>query len=161
MVRLLAGLVMIAACCSTHASESEYFGDWEVAALHDEMDTVTRVSLMTRFVSDKNPANDRLGFTIFGGSVITLNTSVGFIGDPYWPSCDFELGSISVNGKKAVLLTALDEPGECSHVEKNGTVIKQLKSGGSARVRLGLNNGTISLNGFDKAWARALRLSKR
>lgn len=161
MVRLIVVSLMLCTITLVQAGDWETFGDWKVKALHDEMDTVSQVTLLTNFIDDKRPADLRIGFNIFGGQLVTLSTSVGFLGDAYWPNCDFNLSSVSVDGKKAVRLTALDEAGECDRVAKNGEAMKQLKNGSAARVRLGYNNGKISLNGFKQAWARALELSKR
>lgn len=144
----------------------ERFGDWYVKALHDEMDTVTDVRLFTAFNYTPSPGikpwqdDFNLGFEIFGGSVVALSPSSGFLGDGYWPHCDYDLSSVSVDGAKAVRLTPVDMPGSCNKVDRNGEAIQQLKQGKKARIRLGYMDGTISLSGFSAAWARAIQLSK-
>ena len=146
----------------------EQYGDWYVKALHDDMDTVTHVRMFTAFNYTPSTPGTRLpwqddfnlGFEIFGGSVVTLSPSAGFLGKGYWPHCDYDLSSASVNGAKAVRLTPVDMPGSCNAVDRNGEAIQQFKVGSQARIRMGYMDGKISLAGFSAAWARAMQLSK-
>lgn len=161
MFKAIVAITLLAIATNSPAEEWEHFGDWQVKALHDQMDTVTHVALMTDFVDENGKRDTRMGFDLFGGRLVTLSTSVGFIGENYWPECDFNLSAISVDGRKAIRLTPIDEAGECDRVAKSGVVIKQMQNGSAAIVRLGYNNGKISLDGFKQAWARALALSKR
>jgi hypothetical protein len=161
MLKATGTLAVLVFALTAQGADWETFGDWQVKPLHDQMDTVTHVVLLTPFVDDKGKPDLRMGFDLFGGRLLTLSTSVGFIGDNYWPECDFNMSTVSVDGGKAVRLTPNDEAGECSRAATSGGAIKQMLSGRTAKVRLGYNNGRISLNGFKQAWARAKALSKR
>jgi hypothetical protein len=161
MYKSICTFALFAATTAAQGAEWESFGDWQVKAMHDQMDTVTHVALMTSFADDKGKHDLRVGFDMFGRHLVTLITSVGFIGDSYWPECDFNLSSVSVDGRKAVWLTPESDPGECNRVSKNGDAIKQLLNGKNAKLRLGHNDGRVSLTGFKQAWARALSLSRR
>lgn len=151
-----------------HTAGWEQFGDWYVKALHDDMDTVTQVRMFTTFQYTSSGSGSNfflqkdfnLGFMLFGGEVVTLSPSAGFLGQGYWPYCDYDLSSVSVDEAKAVRLTTVDSPGSCNLVDKNGTAVMQLKKGKEARVRMGSMNGVISLDGFSKAWSRALNIGK-
>lgn len=163
----IAALLLLASAYS-RAGDWESFGDWRVKALHDDMDTVTQVAVRTDFKDTPKPGSPfapktdlTIGFVIFGGRLVTLSPSVGFVGEMYWPSCDYDLSSVSVDGKKVVRLTTVDDPGSCNNVAKNGDALRQMMNGSAARMRVGYTDGTVSLKGFKEAWARALKLSYR
>lgn len=155
---------------SVGASEWERFGDWQVKALHDEMDTTTRVRLFTEFhesdedrykrVNFEEEKKRNIGFEIFGGHVVTLSPSYGFIARGYWPFCEMDASTVSVDGSKAIRVSTVGAAGECARVTRNGELIRQFKAGSSARMRIGREDGSVSLKGFAAAWDRALQLGK-
>lgn len=168
MSRFWLAVFLLLATAYSQADDWESFGDWRVKALHDDMDTVTQVAIRTDFQDTPKPESPfgpktdlSIGFTIFGGRLVTLSPSVGFVGEMYWPSCDYDLSSVSVDGKKAVRLTPVDDPGSCNNVAKNGEALRQMMSGKTARMRVGYTDGIVSLKGFKEAWAKALKLSRR
>lgn len=146
----------------------EVFGEWRVKALHDEMDTETRVYIYTTFhhtprspnITWANQYHIRFGMEIVNNSYIVLSPSVPFAGEGYWPQCDYDRISTSVDGAKAIRIATIDDPGFCNSVSKNGEAIRQFKNGTQAKIRMGHMDGTISLNGFKKAWARVAELGK-
>ncbi|MCE7762978.1 hypothetical protein GQL56_10030 [Pseudomonas putida] len=161
-------VALSAAASASYAEDGERYGDWQVRAVHDEMDTVSQVILMTTFKEIPKPGRGfsssgelRIGFRILGGTLVSLKTSIGFLGDAYWPRCDYDMSSVSVDGKKAVRLTPQHFPGGCNHVAMRGQAITQMVSGNNARMRIGLTDGEVSLKGFNQAWAKARQLSKR
>lgn len=168
MNRVFIAICFLLASAYTQASDWEVFGDWKVRALHDDRDTVTKVVITTGFNDTPKPGSPfapktdlTIGFIIYGGRLVTLSTSVGFVGEMYWPSCDYDLSSVSVDGKKAVRLTPVEDPGSCNNVEKNGEALRQMMNGTAARMRVGYTDGTVSLKGLNAAWAKALKLSRR
>ncbi|HAG77582.1 MAG: hypothetical protein CMK74_19635 [Pseudomonadales bacterium] len=144
----------------------EVYGDWYVKALHDEMDTVTRVRLFTPFdeIEDYpsygvvNPKDQTFGLEVFGGSFVTLSPSMYLGGKMYWPFCESDFSSVSVDGSKAVRMTPVENPGSCNSLEKNGVVIRKFITGSQAKVRMHYDDGMISLKGFGAAWDRAMQL---
>ncbi|WEK29608.1 MAG: hypothetical protein P0Y58_22350 [Candidatus Pseudomonas phytovorans] len=151
----------------THAGDWEVFGDWKVMALHGDMDTVTKVVVTIGFNDTPKlgspfaPKNDlTIGFIIYGERLVILSPSIGFVGEMYWSSRDYDLSSVSVDGKKAVRLTPVEDPGSCNNVAKNGEALRQMMNDTAARMRVGYTDGTASLKGFKAAWARALKLSR-
>lgn len=168
MSRCWLAVFLLLATAYSQADDWESFGDWRVKVLHDDMDTVTQVAIRTDFQDTPKPGSPfgpktdlSIGFTIFGGRLVTLSPSVGFVGEMYWPSCDYDLSSVSVDGKKAVRLTPVDDPGSCNNVARNGEALRQMMSGKTARMRVGYTDGIVSLKGFKEAWAKALKLSRR
>lgn len=168
MNKCFLAILLLLASAYSQAGEWEPFGDWKVRAVHDDMDTVTQVVVTTDFTDTPKPGSPfapktdlTIGFIIFGGRLVILSPSVGFVGEMYWPSCDHDLSSVSVDGKKAIRLTPVEDPGSCNNVAKNGEAIRQMMNGKAARMRVGYTDGTVSLKGFKEAWARALKLSRR
>jgi hypothetical protein len=164
--RILAVFFLLTSA-NSYADDWESFGDWRVKVFHDDMDTVTQIGVRTDFKDTPKPGSPfppktdlTIGFTIFGGRLVTLSPSVGFLGDMYWPSCDYDLSSVSVDGNKAIPLTPVEDPGSCNKVAKNGEALRQMMSGNVARMRVGYTNGTVSLKGFKEAWKKALKLSR-
>lgn len=146
----------------------ENYGDWYVKALHDEMDTVAHVRLFTAFSKEDRYASAgfegtqgmSFGFEIFGGKVVVLSPSLDFIGKNYWPFCDMDSATTSVDGGKAEDVATINVAGGCRNIALNGEAIRQFKTGSRAKLRLGSNQGSISLSGFADALNRAIELSK-
>jgi len=146
----------------------EVYGDWYVKALHDEMDTVTHVRLFTEFtVIKKEPPyinidlkDPNFGFEVYGGTLVIPSPSMFLGGKGYWPFCENDLSSVSVDGAKAVRLAVIEHGGACASVAKNGAAISQFLRGKKAKMRIDIDDGTISLVGFSKAWSRAMQLSR-
>lgn len=147
----------------------ESFGDWHVKALHDDMDIVTHVRLFTEFTLSEKPSpyvasikkDLAFGLSIFGGSLVTTSHSLNLGGRDYWPYCDNDLSSASIDGGRAVQVATIPAGGSCNRVDANGPLISQFKAGQSAKLRVSSDNGVISLKGFSAAWDRARQLSQR
>lgn len=147
----------------------ERFGDWYVKALHDDMDLVTHVRLFTEFTLSERPSHYvtpikkdlAFGLSIFGGSLVTTSHSMSLGGRDYWPYCDNDLSSASIDGGRVIQVATIPAGGSCNRVDANGPLISQFKAGQSAKLRIGSDNGVISLNGFSAAWDRARQLSQR
>ena len=150
-------------------SEKEIFEDWELIVMHDEMSPTSRIEIRTKFTPI--PKQDfayqyykdkeyYVGFEIFGGSLITLSYTLNLGGKHFWPYCEYNNSSFSVDGAKAQYIATIEEPGDCNSISTNGSVIKAFKAGSQAKLRLGYNDGFISLKGFSEAWARARQLSR-
>lgn len=80
--------------------------------------------------------------------------------DEFWPECDFDNASYSVDGSKAKYIATLENPGDCDTVPMNGELIKKFKTGRTARLRIDYVDGDVSLNGFPAAWARAIKIAR-
>lgn len=140
--------------------EWETFGDWKVAKVSDEMDPVSHVVLRTTFTPDAGEVFSGpydFGFRIFGRSLITLDVDLEMAGKNFWPHCDFESSSYSVDGSSPEFIATVDDPGNCDDVSMS--VINRFKAGSEARLKLRYTTGSISLKGFTAAWNRFRQLS--
>lgn len=144
----------------------EQHGDWFVKALHDDMDLVTQVKMSTSFESDKHPAyrasdDMKFGFTVFNGRLVVQSHSLSLGGRDYWPFCENNLASASVDGGRAIQIATVSGGGRCNQVDPDGILISQFRAGQAARLRVHYDDGAISLKGFTAAWNRARQLSGR
>lgn len=141
----------------------ESFGDWQVSKISDAMDPVTKVLIRTKFEHTSRPASGDgyvIGFRVIGRSTMKLYTMVNLGVDEFWPECDFDNSSYSVDGSKAKYMAIVENPGDCDTVPMNGELIKKFKSGRTARLRIDGVDGDVSLNGFPAAWARAMKIAR-
>jgi len=141
----------------------EYFGDWKVVKISDAMDPVTQVLIRTNFVRTSRSISGEsyvIGFRITGRSTMELDTMVNLGVDAFWPECDFNNASYSVDGSKAKYIATVESPGDCDTVPMNGELIKKFKSGRTARLRIDGVDGEVSLNGFPAAWTRAMKIAR-
>ncbi|MGK9417195.1 hypothetical protein ACSSUR_13735 [Pseudomonas cedrina] len=141
----------------------ESFGDWQVSKISDAMDPVTKVLIRTKFEHTSRPASGDgyvIGFRIIGRSIMKLDTMVNLGVDEFWPECDFDNASYSVDGSKVKYIATVESPGDCNTVPMNGELIKRFKSGRTARLKIDGVDGDISLNGFPAAWAKALKIAR-
>lgn len=142
------------------------FGDWRVAAVHEEMDPTSHVVLRTTFTVDNDESvysgdTYEIGFRIFGGSLMTLDTMYGFPAENSWPNCDFDTASYKVDNGPLGYIATIDRGGSCSAVPMKGALIRAFLSGSKAKLKLNYVVGSISLKGFAEAWREAARLSAR
>lgn len=115
----------------------ESFGDWHVKALHDDMDLVTHVRLFTEFTLSERPSpyvasikkDLAFGLSIFGGSLVTTSHSMNLGGRDYWPYCDNDLSSASIDGGRVIQVATIPAGGSCSRVDAGGALISQFKAG--------------------------------
>lgn len=144
----------------------ERFGDWHVKEISDDMDAVTHVRLFTKLNNTSSrfgaalPADLSFGFEVFDGKLVTLSTGLEFPAKNYWAFCELDQSTISIDDSKAVVLNARRIPGSCDSVDGDGPVMRSLRMGQQARVRMAGVDGKISLVGFNDAWGRAMTLAK-
>lgn len=134
---------------SSTYKEGERFGDWYVALLSDKMDATPIVGVVTvAAVLDRNdnPSGrfNSFGLLIIGKNLISIESDAN--GRNFWPYCEFDTGSISVDGARPIELTDLTEDGQCQLVNSNGATIRRMKAGSDATVRLLNRNMSISGN---------------
>lgn len=163
MKKSLVVLLLAIPVYANSMGSSVKYGDWSVSKASDDMDVIPIVVLSTKFVPEGRSGSIDLtfGFRRVGKNLVDLNTSAGFLSDTSWPRCAQDGASASIDGAKAVMIATVNNPGDCNLVSKSGAFIKQLLSGKSARVRVGYDNGSISLDGFKEAWAAANKLSSK
>ena len=166
-------LYIFIACCilsfasSTYADPSsnewETFGDWEVKAVHGEMDPYTNIMIRTKFnpnIPSQFPQDRDLffGFNIYSETTMIIYPTSNFGGSASWPECDNDSDTFIVSDSKPRYISTIDNPGGCNRVSIAQT-IKMFKSGHNAKLRLNHRVGQISLTGFSSAYARAQQLS--
>jgi hypothetical protein len=142
------------------------FGDWRVAAVREEMDPTSHVVLRTTFKVDDDDSvyggdTYEIGFRIFGGSLMTLDTMYGFPAEDSWPNCDFDTASYKVDSGPLGYIATIDRGGSCNAVPMRGPLIGSFSSGSNAKLKLHQVVGSISLRGFAQAWQEAAQLSGR
>lgn len=155
-------LLILAAPAAAQPPRWETFGDWQVAAVHDDMDPTSHVILRTTMQVEGERSYLRptyeIGFRVFGGILIALDPDIQMPGRNSWPSCDFDLSSYRLDGQPVRYLADVDDGGSCNHVSQS--VIRDFMRGRAARLRLNGVDGSISLRGFSAAWNRARQLAR-
>ena len=142
------------------------FGDWRIAGVHQEMDPTSHVILRTTFTVDNDDPvysgnTYEIGFRIFGGSIMTLDTMYGFPADDSWPNCDFDTASYKVDNRALGYIATINRGGRCNAVPMKGVLIQSFLTGSKAKLKLNDVVGSISLDGFVQAWREAAKLTKR
>jgi hypothetical protein len=166
MVALLLLLVVGTNPAIAAGPDWKEFGDWRVAAVHEEMDPTSHVVLRTKFKVDDDESvygvdTYEIGFRIFGGSLMTLDTMYGFPAEDSWPNCDFDTASYKVDNGPLGYVATIDRGGSCNAVPMSGHLIRSFSNGSNAKLKLHYVVGSISLKGFAQAWQEAARLSGR
>ena len=140
--------------------EWKQFGDWEVAAVHDEMSPVSQVIIRTTVVPDDSESRSEpfnYGFRVFGRELITQDVAYGMSGRNFWPHCDYDFSTFKVDDGKPSYIATIEDGGSCENVSIQ--VIRKFQSGSSAKLKINYVTGTISLKGFSAAWRRLQQLS--
>jgi hypothetical protein len=154
-------LVSGAGVAAPTGPEWETFGDWQVAAVHDEMDPVSHVILRTNFTPEATETRQGsyyFGFRVFGGTLVTLDVDRELGGKGYWPSCDYDTSSFRVDKGPVGYLATVDDPGSCDNVSTS--VVREFQAGSVAKLKLNYTTGNISLKGFSAAWRRSMQLRR-
>ena len=137
----------------------ETYGDWQVAAVNDDMDPVSHVVLRTVFKPDPTEVRQGdyyFGFRVFDGSLIIIDVDHALGGKNYWPSCTFDSSSYRIDKGPVGYLATVDGSGSCESVSIS--IVRRFQAGSVAKLRLNYTTGTVSLKGFSSAWRRSLQL---
>lgn len=160
----LSGILFFSFSANAQWAERQ-FGHWTVTAVHDPMDAVSHVIMRTHFARSKQgaldgePARYRFGLRIFGGQLMTLAPDLD-LGKEWWPHCDMNLSTFSIDEGPPQLIAITQRGGSCNSVPLDGSVVSGFKRASVARVRLNKTNGYISLHGFSAAWEFANSLAR-
>lgn len=140
------------------------YGDWHVQRVSGDLSATSSVKLFTVVNNSSNKylysANEIFGLEILDGELVVVSPPLGFAGKSYWPFCDLNASTVSVDGDKAFVLNDKKVAGVCDSVDPSGVGFNTVLSGKKARVRFGRVDGDISLDGFKEAWDEGLKLAK-
>lgn len=163
MKKLLILFCVLGVATSTNAQSGpdwEQFGDWEVAAVHDDMSPVSQIVMRSTVVPDEGESSRQpflYGFRIFGRSLVTQDVPYGVGGRNYWPHCDLDYSTYKIGNARPEYIASVDEPGSCDKVSLS--VIRKFRAASSAKVKIHYTTGTLSLAGFTAAWNRVQQLA--
>ena len=131
---------MFATAANAAGPEWKEYGDWRIAAVHDEMDPTSHVVLRTTLTVDSAEGPQaretyEIGFRIFGGTVMTLDTQYGFPARDSWPQCDFNTASYKVDDGALGYIATVHKGGSCNGVPVQGALIRSFLTGSQAKLK--------------------------